>query len=95
MDNRTVYKRSDDFVFRKIANETILVPIKKTIQKLHSIYTLNPSACCVWGLLDGKRTVADIVESMKKEFAVRPETIAQDLGPFLDQLASIGAIQRS
>jgi hypothetical protein len=35
------YKRNENFVFRQIENETILVPIKDNVGDMNCIYNLN------------------------------------------------------
>ncbi|MFZ6016559.1 MAG: PqqD family protein [Nitrospirota bacterium] len=51
-----VYKKSDSIVFRKIADEFILVPIRQKVVDLKSIYTLNEVSAFIWELIDGKKT---------------------------------------
>lgn len=65
-----VYKKNDSFVFRKIADEYILVPIRQNVGDLESIYTLNEVAARIWELIDGKMKVEGIKEKLIEEFEV-------------------------
>jgi hypothetical protein len=81
-------------VYRKIGTETILVPIKKAIQKLHSIYTLNDVACRIWLLIDGRNTLDKIISNLLCEYEVDKEILLKDVERYIGQLESIGAIEK-
>jgi CTP synthase (UTP-ammonia lyase) len=87
-----VYKKSDTVVYRKIADEFILVPIRQTVGDLESIYTLNEVAARIWELIDGKKKVGEIKEKIVEEFRVTPEEAEKDLLEHLQQLEGIKAI---
>ena len=87
-----VYKKSDTVVYRKIADEFILVPIRQTVGDLESIYTLNEVAARIWELIDGKKKVREIKEKIVEEFRVTPEEAEKDLLEHLQQLEGIKAI---
>ena len=87
-----VYTKSDSIVFRKIADEFILVPIRQNVGDLESIYTLNETAACIWELIDGKIKVKEIKEKLIEEFEVTPEEAGKDLIEHLKQLGEIKAI---
>ena len=87
-----VYTKSDSIVFRKIADEFILVPIRQNVGDLESIYTLNKTAARIWELIDGKIKVGEIKEKLIEEFEVTPEEAEKDLVEHLQQLEKIKAI---
>jgi len=87
-----VYKKSDSIVFRKIADEFILVPIRQNVGDLESICTLNDVAARIWELIDGKRKVREIKDKIVEEFEVAPEEAEKDLMEYLQQLEGIEAI---
>jgi hypothetical protein len=87
-----VYKKSDSIVSRKIGDEFILVPIKRDVADLESIYTLNETAARVWELIDGKLKVREIREKMVEEFEVTPGEAERDVIEHLQQLEGIKAI---
>lgn len=88
-----IYKKSDDFVYRKIAGETILVPIRKAIKNLQSIYSLNETACRIWENIDGKHTLDKIIQSVESEYEIDKNTLEQDIKYILERLRQIGAIK--
>lgn len=87
------YQKSPDIVFRKIADETILVPIRNNVGDLESIYTLNEVAARIWELIDGKRKVKEIRDKILEEFDVTPQKIEKDLAKCIRDLENIGAIK--
>jgi len=87
-----VYKKSDSIVFRKIADEFILVPIRQNAGNLESIHTLNEVAARIWELIDGKKKVREIKDKIVEEFEVTPEEAEKDLIEHLLQLEGIEGI---
>ncbi len=87
-----VYKKSDSIVFRKIADEFILVPIRQNVGYLESIHTLNEVAARIWELIDGKMKVREIKDEIVEEFEVTPQQAEKDIMEYLRQLEKIKAI---
>ena len=73
-----IYKKNENFVFRKIENETILVPIKDNVGDMGSIYNLNEVAAFVWEQLDGKKSLRDIKHCLSEEYEVTGEEAEDD-----------------
>ena len=88
-----VYKKINSIVFRKVADEFILVPIRHNVGDLESIYTLNAVAARIWELINGERTIREIKEKIVEEFEVSPEEAEKDLQEYLQQLVNIEAIR--
>lgn len=55
---------------------------------------LNDSTINFLEACDGKRTVADIVGAMSDDFEVSAEQLAEDLAPYIEQLAAEGIIEK-
>lgn len=88
-----VYSRNPDVVFRQIADEYILVPIRQNAADLNSIYTLNPVAAFVWELIDGKRPISDILSHLFDAYDVTKEAAQEDLFSFVGLLEKIDVIK--
>ncbi len=93
LDDR--YCKDPFIVFREIAGEMILVPIRQNVGDLESIYTLNETAARVWELLDGQRTLREIRDELVQEFEVEADQAQQDLVELLEQLESVGAVKKA
>ncbi|MDX1707207.1 MAG: PqqD family protein [Desulfobacterales bacterium] len=89
-----VYQKNQNFVFRQIDDETLLVPIKDSVGDMGSIYNLNSVGAFVWQHLDGQKPLQDIKNLIEDEFEVSGEVAEQDLTEFVAQLEKIDAILR-
>ena len=89
----TLFARDPSMVFRRIADECILVPIRKNVGDVESLYTLNDVGAQVWELIDGERRVKEIRDQIVATFEVSPAEAEDDLITLLQQLDEIGAIQ--
>jgi hypothetical protein len=87
-----VYQKNQNFVFRQIDDETLLVPIKDNVGDLGSIYNLNQVAAFVWQHLDGKKTLNNIKDLMTGEFEVSDPDAEEDITEFVGELEKIDAI---
>ena len=87
------YEKDPSVVYREIAGEAILVPIRGNIGEMESIYTLDSVGADIWKLIDGERTLAEILDALLGEYDVEASVLSQDLDEFIEQLASVGAIR--
>ncbi|MEW5868424.1 MAG: PqqD family protein [Chloroflexota bacterium] len=90
----TIYRKAPDMVSRQVAGEAILVPIRRNVGDLESIYTLNETGARAWALLDGQRSLAHICEQIILEYEVGAEQAQQDLLELVSQLEAIQAIHK-
>ena len=86
------YRRNDNFVFRKIGDEMILVPIKDNVGDMGYIYNLNELGAFIWQHLDGSNRLVEIKKMILEEFEVSTQEAEVDLCEFVDDLKEIGAI---
>jgi coenzyme PQQ biosynthesis protein PqqD len=56
------------------------------------VTVLNPVGTSVWDLIDGARTVADIVAAIQAEYDVSAAQAEQDVAQFLNTLVEAGAL---
>ncbi len=89
-----VYVRSDSLVTRDLAGEKIIVPVRGKVGDLNSIYTLNTVANDIWNLLDGKRTVAQIIAQLEQEYEVDHATLVSDVDRTIEDLSSEGLVKK-
>lgn len=88
----SVLLRNPDMVFRKIGGECMLVPIQQKDSKNQIIFVLNEVAGRVWELIDGKKSVEEIVEILRKEFKTDKTRTERDVLRLLKNLKQIGGI---
>ena len=93
--NQTRIKRNDDFIFRKIVNEMILVPVKHDVADMEHIFTLNEVGAFVWEKLSKSSTIEELQQAILDEFEVDPAMAQQDLRVFLEDLEAFQALEWS
>jgi hypothetical protein len=91
----TRYERNPDYIFRKIEDEVILVPIHQDAADMDCIYTLNPVGAFVWEQLDEPATESELQAVVLAEYAAEPGVVAADLDDFLRQMTEIGALRKA
>ena len=91
-DAEQFYKRNENFVFRQIDNETILVPIKDNVGDMSCIYNLNEVGAFIWQNIKCKNSVTDIKTMILSEFEVTESQAKADLNEFVKDLKAIEAI---
>jgi hypothetical protein len=86
------FLKENNCVTREIAGETIIVPIKGRVGDLDSIYTLNEVGTMIWQLIDGQKSIGQIVQAVRQTYDVEPEEVEKDTGDFLHSLEQAGLI---
>jgi hypothetical protein len=81
-----IYAKSDNLVMRNVGSETILVPVRSNVGDLDSVFTLNTIAARIWMLLDGRRTLDELVDELCREYDVTPEVLRSDVAELLQAL---------
>ena len=85
--------KENNCVTREIAGETIIVPIKGRVGDLDSIYTLNEVGTMIWQLIDGQKSIGQIVQAVRQTYDVEPEEVKKDTADFLHSLEQAGLIR--
>ncbi|HUV01493.1 MAG TPA: PqqD family protein [Bacteroidales bacterium] len=85
-DLKSILSHSANIVTRKTGNEYVLVPIANNIADMNSIYTLNETGAFIWDLIDGKRSVEEIINALTDEYDTDFETAKSDMFSFMNNL---------
>jgi hypothetical protein len=93
MDFQSKPQKNPEFVARKIAGELILIPLHRQIDNIDSIFNANETACSIWDLIDGKKSIEEIRLELLTQFDVPEESLNHDLQTFFEQLQEINAVQ--
>ena len=92
MADQKHYRRNEDFIFRKIVDETVLIPIHKDIADMDCIYTLNDVGAFIWEQLGNPQTQTELQAAVLDAYAAEPDVVLAELQTFLDEMSDIGAI---
>ena len=87
-----IYLHQKDIVSRKIAGETILVPIRGNLADMQYIFTLNKVGAFIWDLLDGERKLSDLLEMILERFETDRIEAEKDLLEFIGQVEEKGLV---
>ena len=75
-----VYAPSDDIVAREIEGELIIVPLVAGIGDMEDeLFSLNDTGKDVWRRLDGRTTLASVVNVLAAEYSAQPDEIERDV----------------
>ena len=86
------FVRSGSVVSRLIADETLIVPVRRGVGDLASIYSLNPVASAIWEAIAQPRTKDEIISVLQREFDTVPENISSDIDSFLAEMGAAGLV---
>jgi coenzyme PQQ synthesis protein D (PqqD) len=86
------YTKDKNLVARSIAGETLIVPVRSGIADLDYIYALNEVGSRVWGLLDERTPVSQIVDAISAEYDVSPGQAARDIDELIQNLQTAALI---
>ncbi len=92
MVNKMTYQRNPDFIYRKIVEESVLVPLHKDVADMDCIYTLNSVGAFIWEQLEEPSTVDALQAALLEEYDADPEVLRADLAQFVEEMTSIGAL---
>lgn len=80
------YRRHENVVTRKIAGETLLVPIRGNLADMQNLFVLEGTGEFIWNLLDGCARFDELADAITSEYDTDVATASGDLREFLDAL---------
>lgn len=86
-----LYQRKQDVAARSVAGENLLIPVHGCTR---SVYTLNPTGCYLWDLLEEARSEDALAEALVRKHAISRETAIQDVTAFLQELTRMGLVHQ-
>ena len=92
MSQETRYQRNPDFIYRKIVDESVLIPIHQDIANMDSIFTLNGIGAFIWEQLEQPTTQTSLQAAILEEYDANQKVLLADLDKFLGQMKEIDAI---
>lgn len=90
ISNIEIFQQSSTVVMRKIAGETLLVPINQTGADLHMVYVLNDTGAAVWEKLSKPLNLKQLAAELTEEYEASGETIYNEIVPLVQGLTSRG-----
>lgn len=94
MKKETAFRKKDEIIARKIADETILVPIRGKLADMQRIFSLNPVAEFIWTQIESESAIGNILNLVINEFDVEAEKAEEDLLALIDDLLAENLIEQ-
>lgn len=91
---KSVPRRSESIVTRKTGNEYVLVPVTDNIADMNNVYTLNDSGAFIWELIDGKRNIEELIETVTVSYDIDRETASEDIFSFMKEMSDFLVINK-
>ena len=85
---KSILSHSPSIVTRKTGNEYVLVPITNNIADMDSVYTLNDTGAFIWELIDGQRSVKEIIDLLTEEYDIDIDTAEEDILSFIESMSN-------
>ncbi len=83
----SIFTPSEDIVAREIEGEFIIVSLSAGTSDLDDeLFSLNETGQAIFRLLDGTKTIAQVIEIMASEYEAAPGEIEQDVVQLVDEL---------
>ena len=76
---KSILSHSPEIVTKKISEEYVLVPVANNIADMDSVYTLNETGAFIWDLINGIRSVEEIINELITEYDIDSETATADV----------------
>ena len=93
MPGETRFERNPDYIYRKIVEEAVLVPLHQDVADMECIYYLNDVASFIWESLEQPRSLVDLQKALEVEYDAPADVLSADLERFLEELTTIGALK--
>jgi hypothetical protein len=89
----TRIRRAQNVVSRLVADEAIVVPVRRGAAHMDSIYTFNQTGSVLWALIEKGRSARQLAEYLEAEYGIGAEQAAADTESFLAELEQAGLIE--
>src|SRR6202046_3646286 len=88
-----VFVRSQAVVSRRVAGETLVVPVRGKVGDLASIYSFNQTGSLIWQSLETPKGLSELITTVENEYAVEQEQAERDVVQFLNDMLSVGLVE--
>jgi hypothetical protein len=88
-----LFVRSQAVVSRRVAGETLVVPVRGRVGDLASIYSFNQTGSLIWQSLESPKGFAELVSIVEQEYTVAHDQARRDVKQFLHDMLSADLVQ--
>jgi hypothetical protein len=88
-----LFVRSQSVVSRRVAGETLIVPVRGKVGDLASIYSFNETGSLIWQMLETPKGLSELVDAVEAEYSVGRERAESDATHFLNEMLAESLIE--
>jgi len=82
-----IFSRSSDVVTREIDGALIIVPLTSGVGDMEDdLFSMNETGTEIWNMLDGKKTVQEVVEALVRQYRAEQGELEQDVTGIVEEL---------
>jgi len=82
-----IYTHSNDVVAREIDGALIIVPLTSGVGDMEDdLFSMNETGTKIWKMLDGKKTVTEVVAALSGEYQAESGEIEMDVIGIVEEL---------
>jgi Coenzyme PQQ synthesis protein D (PqqD) len=86
-------RRSSNVVSRVVADEAIVIPIRRGAADMDSIFTFNEAGTKLWSLISDGQSSEALAAHLEAEYGLSPEQALKDAAAFLSDLKQEGLVE--
>lgn len=87
-------KINENFVLKKIAGSTVVMPVGDAVNKVRGMIKLNSTAEIIWKALEKETDFQSVVDEVKKNCNnVDDVSLTEDITAFLEQLKKLEILE--
>jgi len=91
----SVYRRTEGIISRRVVDELILVPVRRNLAEMDTLYSLNELGARIFQLIDGKRTLRQLAFLVSDEFELSLARALTEVAAFMQRLVEVDAVRRA
>lgn len=93
MGESEIMKRNKNFILRKIAGESIIVPTGEATKTFNGLFSPNRVATFIWEHIEEVADTEEMTRLVLEHFDVDEETARTDVEGFIRELKLVGFVE--
>lgn len=86
-------KRNKNFILRKIAGESIIVPTGEATKKFNGLFSPNRTAAFIWEHIEEVADTEEMIRLVLEHFDVEEETARTDVEGLIKEMKLMGFVE--
>lgn len=87
-------KKLENFIFREIAGNNVMIPVGNTAQRFNGLIMANPVAAFIWEKIEDVNSVDELAKLITAEFDVTYEEAFNDCDELIKNLLEAKWIEK-